>query len=137
MRHTEPDPNGLSDLLRENEELKRQLEALKSSNGHTSAHRAAWRPSATAIWAIFLFAVVLVVVAFLAGYRPLVARRNLIAAESHEEETALQKVKTVEVKRSHDPHAIELPGNVQAITEAPILARADGYLQKRLVDIGD
>src|SRR5205085_9199225 len=31
----------------------------------------------------------------------------------------------------------ELPGNIQAITEAPILARADGYIQRRLVDIGD
>jgi RND family efflux transporter MFP subunit len=30
-----------------------------------------------------------------------------------------------------------LPGNIQAITEAPILARADGYVERRLVDIGD
>lgn len=139
MRQTEPDPNGLSDLLRENEELKRQIEALKHGNGgfHADVERKAWRPSATAIWAIFLFATVLIVVAFLAGYRPLVARRNLIESESHAEEAALQRVKVVEVKRSKDPHGIELPGSVQAITEAPILARADGYLQKRLVDIGD
>jgi RND family efflux transporter MFP subunit len=32
---------------------------------------------------------------------------------------------------------LDLPGNIEAITEAPILARADGYLQRRLVDIGD
>ena len=32
---------------------------------------------------------------------------------------------------------IKLPGTVQAITEAPILARTDGYLKRRLVDIGD
>jgi RND family efflux transporter MFP subunit len=30
-----------------------------------------------------------------------------------------------------------LPGNIQAITEAPILARADGYIKSRSVDIGD
>jgi RND family efflux transporter MFP subunit len=30
-----------------------------------------------------------------------------------------------------------LPGNIQAITEAPILARASGYLKQRLVDIGE
>jgi RND family efflux transporter MFP subunit len=139
MRQTEPDPNGLADLLRENQELKRQIEALKTGNGghHGTAMRKPWRPSSTAIWAIFLFVVVLVGVAFLAGYRPLVARRNLIASETRAEETALQKVKVVEVRRSRDPHGIELPGSVQAITEAPILARADGYLQKRLVDIGD
>jgi RND family efflux transporter MFP subunit len=32
---------------------------------------------------------------------------------------------------------IKLPGTMQAVTEAPILARADGYLKKRTVDIGD
>jgi RND family efflux transporter MFP subunit len=139
MRQTEPDPNGLADLLRENQELKRQIEALKTgSGGHQGAPmRKAWRPSATAIWAIFLFAAVLVVVAFLAGYRPLLARRDLIAAETRAEETAIQKVKVVQVRHSEDPHGIELPGSVQAITEAPILARADGYLQQRSVDIGD
>jgi RND family efflux transporter MFP subunit len=139
MRHTEPEPNGLADLLRENEELKRQIEALKTGSGgfHAAEKRQAWRPSSTAIWAIFLFALVLIAVAFLAGYRPLVARRNLIAAEAREEQTALQKVKVVEVRRSKDPHGIELPGSVQAIAEAPILARADGYLQRRMVDIGD
>ena len=139
MKQTEPDPNGLSDLLRENEELKRQIEALKRGNGgfHPSAEQQGWRPSSTAIWAIFLFAIVLIVVAFLAGYRPLVTRRNLIAAEAHEDEQALQKVTVVEIRRSRDPHGIELPGSVQAITEAPILARADGYLQHRMVDIGD
>ena len=30
-----------------------------------------------------------------------------------------------------------LPGNIQAVTEAPILARATGYIRKRYVDIGD
>ena len=32
---------------------------------------------------------------------------------------------------------LDLPGNIQAVTEAPILARADGYLERRMVDIGD
>ena len=30
-----------------------------------------------------------------------------------------------------------LPGNIQAVTEAPVLARASGYIKKRYVDIGD
>ena len=33
--------------------------------------------------------------------------------------------------------SLQLPGNIQAITEAPILARANGYIKQRLVDIGD
>ena len=31
----------------------------------------------------------------------------------------------------------ELSGNVSALTEAPLLARTDGYVKKRFVDIGD
>ena len=32
---------------------------------------------------------------------------------------------------------MELPGSIQAITEAPILARAGGYILRRMVDLGD
>jgi RND family efflux transporter MFP subunit len=32
---------------------------------------------------------------------------------------------------------LQVPGNIQAITEAPILARAEGYVLRRMVDIGD
>jgi RND family efflux transporter MFP subunit len=32
---------------------------------------------------------------------------------------------------------LELPGDLQAMVESPIFARADGYLSRRLVDIGD
>ena len=38
---------------------------------------------------------------------------------------------------SHRPASSTLPGTMQAVTEAPILARADGYLKRRLADIGD
>ena len=140
MRHTEPDQPGLSDLLRENEDLKRQIQELKS-NGH--AHSRAdtaggvWRPSAITIWTIFLAAVVLVAVAFLSGYRPLRQRQEVIASEAHEQEQALQRVEVIRVQRDSAKEAIDLPGSIEPITEAPILARADGYLKSRLVDIGD
>ena len=76
-------------------------------------------------------------VAFISGYRPLQKRRDLIAGEAHDQERALPRVEVVEVGRSSDQSEIELPGSIQAITEAPILARADGYVQRRMVDIGD
>ncbi|HEV3196604.1 MAG TPA: efflux RND transporter periplasmic adaptor subunit [Bryobacteraceae bacterium] len=140
MRHTEPDQPGLSDLLRENEALKRQIQDLKTAgNGAAQAGQSpkVWRPSSITIWSIFLAVVVLAVVAFISGYRPLQKQRNLIAGEAHEQERALQRVEVIEVGRSSDKSTIELPGNIQAITEAPILARADGYLLRRMVDIGD
>ena len=41
------------------------------------------------------------------------------------------------VERSSGKSSLVLPGNIQAITEAPVLARASGYIKKRNVDIGD
>jgi RND family efflux transporter MFP subunit len=130
MRHTEPDQER---LLRENEDLKRQIQELKSA----ALPEKVWQPSALTVWAIFLAAIVLIVVAFFSGYRPLQKRRDLIAGEAREQERALPRVEVIEVGRSSDKSELELPGNIQAITEAPILARADGYVERRMVDIGD
>ncbi len=64
-------------LLRENEELRRQLLELKGT-GHGVAHSGpptkVWRPSAITIWAIVLGVAVLIVGAFFAGYVPLQKR---------------------------------------------------------------
>ena len=137
MRDPQSEQN---DLLRENEELRRQIRDLKT-NGNGAPHGdpppKVWRPSAITIWALFLGAVVITVVAFLAGYAPMRKQKEIIAAEAHEQDRSLPRVDVIEVTRSSDKSAIELPGNIQAITEAPILARADGYIQRRLVDIGD
>src|SRR5262249_48826836 len=39
--------------------------------------------------------------------------------------------------RSPPTTQIEIPGNIQAISETPIHSRVDGYLKKRYVDLGD
>jgi RND family efflux transporter MFP subunit len=132
MRHIEPDREQ-ERLLRENEDLKRQIQELKSAG----LPQKVWHPSAVTVWAIFLTAIVLIVVAFFSGYLPLQKRRDLIAGEARDQERALPRVEVVEVGHSSDKSELELPGNIQAITEAPILARADGYIERRLVDIGD
>ena len=149
MRHAEPDlPGSEIDtatteerLRRENQELQRQIDELKESSHSSSAWQSPsvklWNPSGVTIWSIVLFAAVLLVVAFLAGYIPLQKRRALIVSEAQQQEVALPRVEVVEVRRSSRTSEMELPGNIQAITEAPILARADGYLQRRMADIGD
>jgi len=142
MQYTEPDPaqtrtaeTSEERLRRENRELKRQIEELRNP-GH-SGPRKLWHPSATTIWAIFLGAIVLVVVAFFAGYVPLQKRRAVVFGEAREEQQALPRVEVVKVGRSTRQSGLQLPGNIQPITEAPVLARADGYLERRMVDIGD
>src|SRR5436305_6535026 len=110
MRHTEPDQPGYpidseaspeqERLLRENQDLKRQLQELKSlGNGapHSGQSPKVWHPSAITIWVIFLVVTVVVVVAFFSGYLPLQKRRELIASEAHDQERALPKVEVMEV----------------------------------------
>ncbi len=130
-----PQETSEENLRRENRELKRQLEELRGP--HSGPPRHLWHPSATTIWAIFLSAVVLIAIAFFAGYVPFQKRRALVAGEAHEEQQALPRVEVIKVGRSTRQSGLQLPGNIQPVTEAPILARADGYVDRRLVDIGD
>src|SRR6185295_12874920 len=136
MRHIEPDqPSKEEESLRkENQDLKRQLEELRGPPGLPTK---LWHPSGITIWSIVLAVTVLIVVAFFAGYIPLHKRRALIVSEALEQERALPRVEVFQVGRSSSQSSLELPGNIQAITEAPILARADGYIERRMVDIGD
>lgn len=144
MRHIEPDPPGSQieeasteeQLRRENQELKRRLQELQRP-AHAGLPAKLWHPSKLTIWTIVLGVTVLLGVAFLAGYIPLQKRKALILSEANEQQQALPRVEVVEVKRSPQRSDIELPGNIEAITEAPILARADGYLRRRMADIGD
>jgi len=126
-------------LSQEVEDLKRQLQEQKGpvrGSSHAALGKR-WRPSGVAIWSIFLVAAVLIVVAFLAGYVPLQKRKSLILSEAQENEQALPRMEVIEVGRSSGQSELQLPGSIQAVTEAPILARADGYILRRLVDIGD
>src|SRR5665213_245988 len=126
-------------LRKEVEDLKRQLreqKGLQQGSAH-SALAKPWHPSAITIWALFLGAIVLIVVAFFAGYIPLQKRTAVIATQAQEEEHAVPRVEVLEVGRSSRMSELQLPGNIEAVTEAPILARADGYIKRRLVDIGD
>jgi RND family efflux transporter MFP subunit len=142
MQHIEPDSpasEATAERLRsENEELRRHIQKLEAAS-HNGSHAPAkvWNPSSVAIWAIVLIATVVLVIAFLAGYIPLSKRNNLIAGEAEQEVAALPRMDVVRVQRSTRDSDLQLPGNIQAITEAPILARAGGYLLHRMVDIGD
>ena len=125
-------------LRQEVEDLRRQLREHQDKAKQGAAHGGGlWHPSRAVIWGIFLCVTVLVVVAFFAGYVPLRERNALIRSEASAEATALPRVDVITVSRASTLSELDLPGNIEAITEAPILARADGYLERRMVDIGD
>jgi RND family efflux transporter MFP subunit len=121
-------------LRQEVEDLKRQL---KEHQKPTATGGSVWHPSRAVIVGISLTATILVVAAFFAGYMPLRARNILIRSEASDQATALPRVDVIQVGRTSATSELDLPGNIEAVTEAPILARADGYLERRLVDIGD
>jgi RND family efflux transporter MFP subunit len=149
MRYSEPNEPGREAALeetaeerlrRENQDLRRQLEELKGQvHGppHVGPPAKLWHPSRLTIAALLLALTALVVFAFFAGYLPLQKRQETIRAEAHRQEQSLPRVEVIQVGRSTRDNDLELPGSIQAITEAPILARASGYIQRRLVDIGD
>ena len=144
MRHTEPDPpefkdleeTSLESLMRENHELRRKLQE-QERRSPDAPHARLWQPSAVTIWAIALGVALIAVAAFFTGYIPLRKRETLILEQAREQEQALPRVDVIEIGRSAAKSDLVLPGNIQALTEAPILARADGYVKSRMVDIGD
>jgi RND family efflux transporter MFP subunit len=116
-------------------DLKRQLEEQKKL-AHPGGHQNR-RPSTVSLVLIALFLTALIVVGFFVGYLPRQRREAVLAAETKETGQTLPVVNVSKVTRSADNSLLVLPGNIQAVTEAPILARATGYIRKRYVDIGD
>jgi RND family efflux transporter MFP subunit len=147
MRYTEPDEPGSKQtagsaadrLLEENLALKRQLQELQGTKSGAAHGRPAgvWKPSRITMACLILGAAVLLVIAFFAGYLPLRRQQQLIVNEAQQQEQALPRVDVIQVGRSTKDSELELPGSVQAIAEAPILARATGYIRQRAADLGD
>ena len=148
MRHTEPSEpesepmimveSSEERLRKEIEGLKRQIEEHKRA-APPPAHHAAKppRPSRTSLWLLAIVVTVLIVAAFLFGYLPRRSRVDMIDSEAAANAQALPEVSVVKAVPSSAVSELVLPGNVEAITEAPVLARSDGYIQRRYVDIGD
>src|SRR5436305_15316012 len=82
VRYTEPDlssaePGSRAEesLRRENDELRRQLAQLRSaSHASEGVPTTVWRPSSLTLWALGLVLLLLLGIAFVAGYLPLLHR---------------------------------------------------------------
>ena len=138
MKYSDPhqaDSETEQHLRQQVDDLKRQLREQKE--GHAAPPAKRWKPSAITITALLLGLVVLLAGAFVAGYIPLQRRDALVRSEAEEHGKDLPHMAVMRVSRSSIKSDLTLPGTLQAVTEAPILARADGYLKNRYVDLGD
>jgi RND family efflux transporter MFP subunit len=120
-------------LLAEIEELKRRLHEQHPEGGHKKRGR----PSAATLWILAIVAVLILTGAFFAGYLPESSRQTALAKEAKDDTLALPPVNVAIVEQAPGKSQLVLPGNIQAVTEAPVLARASGYIKTRLADIGD
>jgi RND family efflux transporter MFP subunit len=123
-------------LRAEIEELRRQLQEHRKLEAAGISH-VKQGPSAGTLVAISMVLIALIVAGFFAGYLPRQRREQVLAAEAKTGLEALPTVTVAPVTRSKGGTELVLPGNIQPVTEAPVLARATGYVVKRLVDIGD
>lgn len=130
-------PNDTEQELRaEIARLTRALEQKQSKHTHSPLDRPS-RPSGAKIALLLFIVAAMFVAAFFLGYVPHHRREMQVIAESGAQSDALPDVSVVAVKRASAMGDLVLPGNIQAVTEAPILARAEGYVRRRYVDIGD
>jgi RND family efflux transporter MFP subunit len=74
---------------------------------------------------------------FYAGWAPRSERLRMIEAEAKTVSEDVVAVTVTPVRLSEPVREVMLPGNVSAIGETPIYARAEGYIKTRRVDIGD
>ena len=123
------------ELRAEIEQLKRLLKEHKPAHGHVLDHPP--RPRNITILGLLVVIAAIFVVAFFAGYIPRHRTELQLVTEAHVQQEALPEVSVVAAVRGGTMGNLVLPGNIQAVTEAPILARAEGFIQRRYVDIGD
>src|SRR5579871_5130027 len=125
------------ELRAEIEELKRQLKDHKPGHAGTHVLEHPPRPRNSRILGLLLLIAVIFVVAFFVGYLPRHRTELQLVTEAHTQQESLPEVSVTAAVRGRGVGNLVLPGNIQAVTEAPILARAEGFIQRRYVDIGD
>lgn len=91
-------------------------------------------PAPIKLGLIAVVAVILIVIGLVVGLVPRYLAKRTLARETVENE--VQSVAVVSPTPGKSDMGVPLPAEVQAFVEAPIYARANGYLKKWDVDIG-
>ena len=109
---------------------------IRSSN-ISEVEKQARKPGRAPVLIFFAVLAILVAAAVAGGTLPRLTRQKGLLAAAREVTDRKPLVIATAVHFAGARDSIDLPGELQSIVESPIFARADGYLQTRLVDIGD
>lgn len=74
---------------------------------------------------------------FMVGYLPHRSEQKKAEAAAQQREQEQPTVDVIQVHPTAAPGELTVPGTTSAFTEAYLFARANGYIKKRYVDIGD
>ena len=86
---------------------------------------------------VWMTLAVLVVGLLALGYVPRALRARNLASLARLRQRALPAVMVAPVKGAPADRDLALPGSIQALAETALFGRADGYVTRRLADIGD
>jgi RND family efflux transporter MFP subunit len=92
------------------------------------------RRSPLKFWLTVTIVVVLIITGVIAGIVPRFRQRAEVGAETRE--LSVPTVSVVSAETGKPTSGLDLPAEIKPLIEAPIYARASGYLKRRLVDIG-
>ncbi len=110
-------------------------EAVEAELGSHQPPHVQLSPRKVALLGLVLLVVFSII--FVLGFLPRLRDRRITQGLAEREETALPEVDVAAAQRATTQSDLELPGTTTGLVEAPIYARASGYVSKRLVDIGD
>ncbi len=114
---------------RNDQPARKTLEPLRSDRPLLHAPE---RPGA--IWGPLLAVCALALLLILGAWHHVQQKRE---QEAFAENTSVITVSSTTVRRDSRPHELVLPGAVNAFIQTTLYARANGYLARRYVDIGD
>lgn len=129
------DPNSLDDArlgkaFEESNSSRKKKHKPIAERVHKPANR---RP----LYIFLICIVVLFALIFFLGWLPRHHRESELKKKAEDQKNAVPVVDTVTVKRAKSAGGLVIPGTTNALVEAFVYARANGYLDRRLVDIGD
>ena len=95
------------------------------------------RASRRGLLTFFLVLALVVALMVIAGILPRLSREKALLSAAETQRDQRPVVEVAAARQAPARSTLDLPGDMQPIVDAPIFARVDGYLSKRLVDYGD